>query len=276
MSRTIEQIQASIISDVQAQPELAEANTNSRRGIWRLITFVQASAILLLEQIIDVFKEENEIKINSAIPATTSWITNKVFNFQYSATNPQVVQLVDLVPSYPIIDSSLRIITRCSVVTTISGQVIIKSAKSDPPVALSNTELSSLQSYVNIIGVPGIKYTCLSSDADRVYIDADIYYDGQYSTVINGTVQNTINTFLSKLPFNGQLKVSDLELAIRNITGVNDILFKNLKVRANSTAFASGTFLIQNNTVISRLFPTIAGYVVLEDLVSNNFNFIAN
>jgi hypothetical protein len=276
MSRTIEQIQSSIISDVQAQPELAEANTNSRRGIWRLITFVQASAILLLEQIIDVFKEENEIKINSAIPATTSWITNKVFNFQYSATNPQVVQLVDLVPSYPIIDSSLRIITRCSVVTTISGQVIIKSAKSDPPVALSNTELSSLQSYVNIIGVPGIKYTCLSSDADRVYIDADIYYDGQYSTVINGTVQSTINTFLSKLPFNGQLKVSDLELAIRNITGVNDILFKNLKVRANSTAFASGTFLIQNNTVISRLFPTIAGYVVLEDLVSNNFNFIAN
>jgi hypothetical protein len=276
MSRTIEQIQSSIISDIQAQPELAEANTNSRRGIWRLITFVQASAILLLEQIIDVFKEENEIKINSAIPATTSWITKKVFDFQYSATNPQVVQLVDLVPSYPIVDSSLRIITRCSVVTTISGQVIIKSAKSEPPVALSNTELSSLQSYVNIIGVPGIKYTCFSSESDRVYIDVDIYYDGQYSTVISGTVQNTINTFLSKLPFNGQLKVSDLEFAIRNTIGVNDILFKNLKVRANSTTFETGTFLIQNNTVISRLFPTIAGYVVLEDLVSNNFNFIAN
>lgn len=276
MSRTIEQIQASIIVDVQAQPELAEANTTSRRGIWRLITFVQASAILLLEQIIDVFKAENEIKINSAIPATTSWITNKVFNFQYSATNPQVVQLVDLVPLYPVIDSSLRIIKRCSVVTTISGQVIIKAAKSEPPVALSNTELASLQSYVNIIGVPGIKYTCFSSNADRVYIDVDIYYDGQYSTVISGTVQNTINTFLSKLPFNGQLKVSDLELAIRNTTGVNDVLFKNIKVRANSTAFSSGTFLIQNNTVISRLFPTIAGYVVLEDSVSNNFNFIAN
>lgn len=276
MSRTIEQIQASIISDVQSYPELAEANTPSRRGIWRLITFVQASAILLLEQIIDVFKAENEIKINSAIPATTSWITNKVFNFQYSATNPQVIQLVDLVPVYPITDSSLRIITRCSVVTTISGQVIIKVAKSNPPVSLSNTELSSLQSYVNIIGVPGIKYTCFSSDADRVYLDVDIYYDGQYSTVISGTIENTINTFLSKLPFNGQLKVSDLEFAIRNTTGVNDVLFKNLKVRANSTSFSSGTFLIQNNTVISRLFPTIAGYVVLEDSVSNNFNFIAN
>ena len=56
MSRTVEQIQQSIITDFQAQPELAQANSTSTRAIWRLFTFVQASAILLLEQIIDIFK----------------------------------------------------------------------------------------------------------------------------------------------------------------------------------------------------------------------------
>jgi len=277
MSRTIEQIQAGMIADVQADPNLSEISGNtSRRAIWRLITFVVASAILLLEQIIDVFKAENEIKINSATPATQQWLTDRVFKFQYSATEPQVVQLVDLAPVYPVVDEALRIVTRCSVVTTLSNTVIIKSAKNEPPVALSSDELSALQSYIDTIGVPGIRYTCFSGAADRVYIDADIYYSGQYSTVIQGTVENAINLFLANLPFNGQFKISDLELTIRNVIGVTDVLVNNVKIRSNDTAFASGTFLVQNRTTVSRLFNTIAGYVVLEDSVTNNFNFIAS
>ena len=277
MARTIEQIQANIISDVQAQPELSGTLTNnSRRAIWRLFTFVQASAILILEQIIDVFKAENEVVISQAIPATPSWISKKAFEFQYSLTTPQVIHLDNFAPVYPVTNASLRIVTRCSVQTTISNKVIIKTAKLEPPVALTSLELASLQSYINIIGIAGVNYLCFSTEADRVYIDASIYYDGQYSTVIEGTVNNAINTFLSKLQFNGQLKISDLEFAIRNITGVNDVLVNNIKIRPNTTPFASGTFLVQNKTLISRLFQTISGYVVLEDTVSNNFNFIAN
>lgn len=277
MARSIEQIQANIILDVQAQPELSGTLTNnSRRAIWRLITFVQASAILLLEQIIDVFRAENEVVISQAIPATPSWIAKKAFEFQYSAVTPQVIHLDNFYPVYPVTNTSLRIVTRCSVQTTISNKVIIKTAKQEPPVALNSLELASLQSYINLIGIAGVNYVCFSTEADRVYIDASIYYDGQYSTVIEGTVNNAINTFLSKLQFNGQLKISDLEFAIRNITGVNDVLVNNIIIRPNTTPFANGTFLVQNKTLISRLFQTISGYVVLEDTVSNNFNFIAN
>lgn len=277
MARSIEQIQANIILDVQAQPELSGTLTNnSRRAIWRLFTFVQASAILILEQIIDVFRAENEVVINQAIPATPSWISKKAFEFQYSAVTPQVIQLDNFYPVYPVIDANLRIVTRCSVQTTISNKVIIKTAKLEPPVALTSLELASLQSYINLIGIAGVNYVCFSTEADRVYIDASIYYDGQYSTVIEGTVNNAINVFLSKLPFNGQLKISDLEFSIRNITGVNDVLVNNIIIRPNTTPFANGTYLVQNKTVVSRLFQTISGYVVLEDTVSNNINFIAN
>jgi hypothetical protein len=280
MARTIEQIQAGIIADIQATPELAEASSTSRRAIWRLLTFVQASAILLLEQIIDVFTTENDLKISKAIPATASWINAKVLEFQYSATNPQIVQLVNFAPAYPVTDASLRLISRCSVVTTISNKVIIKVAKNQPPTALTSTELSSLQSYVNNIGIVGVSYNCQSLPSDKLMIDAEIYYDGQYSTVISATVVDAINVFLSKLSFNGVLKVSDIELAIRNVVGVNDVLLKNVKMRGDATAFNDGTFLIQNNTVISRLFPTISGYVVGETTSGSTFTdkliFIAN
>jgi hypothetical protein len=165
-------------------------------------------------------------------------------------------------------------------VTTISNQVIIKVAKNDPPVALTTTELSSLQSYINNIGIVGVSYNCQSLTADKIHIEAEIYFDGQYSTVISGTVENAIDNFLSKLSFNGNLKVSDIELAIRSVTGVNDVLLKNIKMRSDATAFVDGTFLVQNNTVISRIFPTISGYVVEETTAGQTFadklTYIAN
>ena len=271
MARSIEQIQSGIINDIQATPELAEANSTSNRAIWRLFAFVQASAILLLEQIIDVFVTENDIKISKAIPATASWLNAKVLEFQYSATNPQIVQLVNFAPTYPVIDASLRLISRCSVVTTLSNQVIIKVAKNEPPTALTSTELSSLQSYINNIGIVGVNYNCQSLTSDKLFIDAEIYYDGQYSTVISTTVIDALNTFLAKLSFNGVLKVSDIELAIRNVTGVSDVLLKNVKMRSDATAFNDGTFLIQNNTVISRVCPTVSGYLVGETTAGNTF-----
>jgi hypothetical protein len=271
MARTIEQIQSAIITDIQATPELAEANSTSKRAIWRLFAYVQASAILLLEQIIDTFITANELKISQGIPATASWLNSKVLEFQYSATNPQIVQLVNFVPVYPVIDKSLNLITRCSVVTTLSSQVIVKVAKNDPPVALTSTELSSLQSYINQIGVIGVNYNTQSLTSDKLYIDAEVYFDGQYSTVISARVISAINTFLSTLSFNGILKVSDIELAIRGVVGVSDVLLKNVKMRSDVTPFTGGTFLIQNNTVISRIFPTISGYIIGETTTGNTF-----
>jgi hypothetical protein len=82
------------------------------------------------------------------------------------------------------------------------------------------------------------------------------------------------------LSFNGILKVSDIELAVRDVVGVNDILLKNVKMRSDVTPFTGGTFLIQNNTVISRIFPTVSGYIVGETTTGNTFadklTFIAN
>ncbi len=280
MSRTIEQIQSGIIKDMQAQPELAEMNSTSRRAIWRLFAFVQAGAIMLLEQIIDIFKADNDMKISKAVPATALWLSNKVFNFQFSATNPQIVQLRDMAPVYDVIDSSLRIISRCSVVTTISNQVVIKVAKNEPPVALSQSEISSLQSYINTIGIAGVNYGCYSSLSDKIYISAEIYYNGQYSAVIQSNAISAINVFLSNLPFNGQLKVSDIDLAVRSVKGVDDVLIKDVRVRSDSQTAGSGTYLIQNKTVISRLFPTASGYITPETgagmTMAESLTFIAN
>ena len=182
-------------------------------------------------------------------------------------------------PIYPVTDATLRLISRCSVVSTISNKVIIKVAKGVTPTALSSGELASLQDYINTIGVAGINYYCLSTNSDKIYINADVFYNGQYSSVIQSSVTSAINNYLANLPFNGQIKILDLEIAIRNVTGVSDVVIKNLKLRSDSTSFANGMFLIQNRTTISRIFQTISGYVTEETTSGQTFadtiNFIS-
>ena len=274
MARTLNDIQNGLIISVQA--EIPEATSTSRRSIWRLWTYVFAVAILALEQLIDVFKAETESKISKAIPNTISWLLKKVFDFQYSATIPQVLQLVDYVPQYPTINEDLRIITRCAVSTSLSNVVKIKVAKNEPPEALNSTEKNSLQSYVETLGVAGVNYSVISLAPDRVYLDLDIFYDGQYSNVIANSVNTSINNYFSNLDFDGKIKLLDLEIAIRNTLGVSDVLTKNVKVRDNATPFASGFFMVQNNQVVSRLTPVVSGYVILEDTTASILNFIPN
>ena len=279
MARTIEIIENSLITKLQAVPEFGVLS-DSNRAIWRLFSFVVSEEIQALEQIIDVFKYDNELSISQATPENENWLKNRVFLFQYSDINPQIVSIDNLVVNYSVIDETLRIITRCSVVTTLSGKVIIKVAKGLTPTALTSSELSALQSYINIIGVPGINYQCYSSEADRIYIDADIFYDGQYSSVIKANVISDLNNYFATTPFNGSLKFSDIEITIRKTVGVNDVLINNVRIRNANQAFLDGIFLIQNKTTISRIFPTTSGYVIDEDLSGHSFsdslNFISN
>ena len=274
MARTIAQIQAQIIATKQAQPELAGLTSTSKRAIWNLWTFVIATCIGIFEQLLDSFLTNVETQVNASAGASILWLQAKMFQFQYDATIPQVVQLINTVPQYPVVDATKQIITACSVTSSLSNQVTIKVAKSNPYVALVSAELTAAQSYINTIGAAGISYTVISLNPDKLYVQASIYYQGQYSTVIQKNVIDAINSFLQNLSitnFNGSMKISDLEGVIRNVAGVNDVILNNVKGRDDASTFANGVDLVLNNTVISRQWDTVAGYIVQETTSGKTF-----
>ena len=268
MARPIAQIQQQMLDSIASDSVLGGLLTStSKRAIYRLFTYIIASAINLHEQLIDIFTSNVETIAASASPATPSWLQNQILNFQYSDTNPQTIQFLNFAPQYPVVDPTLRIISRCSVNTSAANQVQIKVATGNPPSALTSAQLSALQGFINPpygIGIAGVTYIVTSSNADKLYINANIYYNGQYSTVIATNVQAAINNYLSLLPFNGQLKISDLEIAIKSVQGVTDVLLINVAARADSTPFGSGVYLVQNQQIISRLWNTVSGYIVPE------------
>lgn len=284
MARTVSVIQAQIISSMAANANLDYVDENnitrnitentSTRAIWRAITFVVATCIAIFEQLQDLYLAVVEAIVARSAAASALWIQDKLFKFQYSTTNPQIVQLIDTVPQYPIIDTTLQIITACSVTSDASNSVNIKVAQGDPFFALDAAMIAAAQGYINTIGVAGINYSIISLTADKLYIDATIYYQGQYSVIIKTSAVTALNSYLqtlSKTNFDGSIKMSDLENVIRTVTGVNDVVMNNVKARPNTTLFANGVFLIQNAMVRQRLYNPDAGYLIQEDTAGETF-----
>ena len=272
MSRTISVINQQILDGITADPTLSPLLTStSKRAIYTLFAFIVATAIGFLEQLMDIFTLNVETIAAAAAPGTPAWLQAQLFSFQYSATVPQVLQFTNYAPSYPIVDPTLQIISRASVNTTVANQVAIKVATGTIPAALVTAQLNALKAYINApngIGTPGITYNISSANSDKLYLQASIYYSGNFSAVIQANVIAAINTFLAVQSdvahFNGKMKLSDLELAIRSVPGVNDVVMVNVQARADGVAFGSGTYLVQAQQVLSRLWSTVSGYIVSE------------
>jgi hypothetical protein len=273
MARTISTIQQQMLDAIAADATLSSLLTStSKRAVYRLFTYIVAVGISVLEQLIDIFYANAQTLAAQSAPGSAAWLQYKIFQFQYSATVAQIVQLINFQPTYSVIDPTLQIISRCSVGSTIANKVQIKVATGSTPAALSAPQLSALQSYVTQCGIAGVDYTVTSGNPDQLYIECFIYYTGQYSSVIQATVTAAITAFLASLPFNGQMKVGNLETALRNVQGVTDVILVNVIARADATAFGSGTPLVSNQQLVGRLWPTVAGYMISETTTGQTIN----
>lgn len=243
----------------------------SKRNILRLICYTMAVGQALLEQLLDAFLVIVESRVRVSAAASFLWIQFKMFQFQYSDTDPQFVVMINGVPTYPVIDPTLNIITACSVTSSASGIVTIKAAIGSPLGAMSLNQTAAAQGYINAIGTAGIEYDVVSLNPDQIYIDAEIFFLGQFASVIEQNTIDAITNWLqtqSVVNFNGKIKMSDLEGIIRGIQGVDDVTLNNVRARGNSDTFNAGIILILNEQIINRLYSTKAGYMIPETTLS--------
>lgn len=225
------------------------------------------------EQLYDSFTLDVEAVIEVMAPQTGPWFKDKMINlFEYDATATPIVQLSDNnVPYYPNPNPNFNIIKYCSVNSGIFGSVLIKVAGQSAglPSVLSAPKLSAAQSFLNIISADGINYNVVSRNADQVYIEAIIYYKGIYSAVIQSNVIAAINTYLASIPFDGSVEIGDLLISIRNVTGVNRVVFSNVQSRKDAEAYGAGTNMISAYTTVNDIYNTDAGYIISEQTIGH-------
>ena len=272
MARSIATIVALLDAEQAAQTGLNGLNSPSTTAIFKLWKYIVATQMFLQETLWDIYKAALELIISKAAVGTSAWLQDKVLKFQYDATTPQVLSVgSDFSVNYTTVDTTKQIITRAAVNRTAQRTVLVKVAKSDPPVALSGPELSSLNGYLDDICFAGVNYVATSLVSDKLYLKANVYYDGQYSSTISDAVISAVNVYLSALPFDGKIKLSAIVDSIQSVTGVNDVVLEDVAVRADATAFASKTYMVQGNTTLIPLYQLAAGYIIEETTASNTF-----
>lgn len=272
MARTISEIKQQMIDAKNTDANLAGLTSQSQTAIWNLLFFIVAVAISVFEQLQDAFKVELETIQANARPGTEQWVQSMTYKFQYDGTYPQIVSLTDLVPTYPTVDATKRIVTRCSVTTDLNKTVNIKVAKSNPPTNLNGSEITALTGYWNIIGVAGVSYNIMSNPSDKLEIVGSIYYDGQYALTIADSVKQALNTYLSNIEFNGNVVISKIEDAIQSVTGVKDVKITKVNARKDSEPYGTGTTVFDLTTgQNSRYYSTFAGYIVEETTTGHTF-----
>lgn len=234
--------------------------TPSKTSAIGLIISIVAWSINFLEQIMDTFTGEVESIIAAGIPETEEWIRQQAFNFQYSATNPQVIQLnPDFSISYPVVDPSLRIINNCAVVGDGNGGVKIKVTSNAG--LLTGPQSAAFASYLDAILGGDINYSVINANPDTLDIFGTVYYNGQYAGNIVATVTAAVNAYLTSLGFNGIVKLSDLIDTIRTTPGVTD--FQPSDVYASPFG-GTPQYLVKASNIQTREYQTNSGQIAID------------
>ena len=236
----------------------------------QLLTYVTAMGMGIEQQLWDAYRDDIEAISASIPPQTGLWFQKKMLEFQYNAINPQVLVLdpATVTFKYPTVNPAYQVIKFAKCVPGAFGTTLIKIADATTS-AMSAPIVAAAQAYANVIGVPGLRYTVTSLDADRIYIQAQINYRGEYSAVIQSNVIIAITNYLEQIPFNGIVDLTDLTVIIRAVPGVLSVLYNNVRARPNAVAFGGGTTLVMSNTFISNYFQTVAGKIVPETDVTH-------
>lgn len=269
MARTISQIKQQILTEKATYSELNVLNNPSTTSLFNLWAYITAVCISVLENLQDVFITDVETIVSRGVVGSKSWLDYQIRRFQY--TNILILDTVTFLYKYANSDPKKEIISRVSISDGINKEIIIKVAKSEPPTPLTTDEKDALNSYLKQIVTAGVSTNLISTDSDKVRLTAQIYYDGQYSSVIKDNVIIGIKNYLLNLPFDTQIRVSSIQDSIQNVLGVKDVIINYLEVRTDSQAMGTGAKLVVNNQVLNRQVNLYSGYAVEETTALNGF-----
>ena len=227
MARSIAQIQAAIVTQVQSDPTLGPSLTStSVVAIWTLWTYVVAVCQWTLENLFDMHKDEVSEIIATQKPHSLQWYVTMAKAFQYGVALPPDS---DTYAAAPPVDPTVLIISNAAAVELVN-LIRIKAAKmvSGSLGALSTIELTAFNAYMARIKDAGVRLQCTSNAADTFQPTMVIYYDPLVlkndGSRIDGTsttpVKDAVNTFLDTLPFNGVFVLNSFIAAMQAVSGV--------------------------------------------------------
>ena len=233
MARTLTQIHNAMLQDIASNAVLASALTsNSLYAIFRLFTFVIASAIFIHEGFFDQHSQEINAMIYNQKSGRVSWYKTMALNFQYGF---DLVQDKDYFDNGNVTQEEIeasRIIKYAAVNESDNESRVIIKIAGETDGSLSHftdlNQVEAIEAYFKEIKWPG-KITIINYKADKLYLNIQIKRDAlvlnnQGMSILDGNypVVEALKEFMKELDFNGELKLSAMVDKMQGIPGVLD------------------------------------------------------
>lgn len=234
MARTINDIQQSIITDLQAYfPKLS----TSKVAEWRLWTYVVAAAIHAFEIVLDLFRQEVDELTAKITPGTKLWYAEMCYRFQNGHTlvfDKNTAQFY-----YEQDDPDSRIV-KVVAVNEVYKMISIRVAKTDGEgriIPLDDSERRNLADYIDTIHTTGIPTTIVSTTADTIRYNLEVYYDpATPSSVVREKVEQALETFKTSLSFDAVFYAQRLVDAVMHAEGVVTVKVVRLEHKTSAGA----------------------------------------
>lgn len=218
-------------------------------SIESIMFYVVASCIWLLETLFDRHMDEIDTKIESLRPHTLRWYVAKTLEYMHGKNlrMEDGVVVADYYDTSRMTDEEInkaRVVKYAVATEGENSEVYIKVAAQDEngqPTKLSVEHENGLKYYLSQIKDAGVAIKVLNNPADEMRMELLIIYDPAILTATTSgvadndgytrllmlthdgktdVISQTVSSVISRLPFNGEYRNSDLMAALQAIEGV--------------------------------------------------------
>lgn len=235
MARTLTQIHNGMLQDIASNEVLSTALTsNSLYAIFRLFTFIIASAIFIHEGFFAQHSKEVNERLANQKSGTLPWYRYMALQFQDGFALVQDKDYFDNGDATQEQIEASKIIKYAAVNESDNeSRVIIKIAGETDGLLTDFTDpdqVEAIEAYFKEIKWPG-KITIINYKADRLYLNIQIKRDALRLSADgmdkgpnggNYPVVEALQEFMKELEFNGELKLSAMVDKMQGIPGVLD------------------------------------------------------
>ena len=274
MARSLAVIYGEMVAIKEATPELAGLTSNSTTAIWRLIFYICAVGIKVVEDLFELHKRIVDLAALDAIAGTRAWYAAQTLLYQYGdelTFDPATGNF-----GYQIVDPDKRVVELAASQDDSTGRVYVKAAKINAGTGiaepLSVNELAGLTGYWGQKKFAGSNLSVLSELPDLAHIAYRIIYD---PNVLNGNgellsepsikpVEDAINQFFVDFGvtnFAGIFQIVDLTDAIQAVDGTANTAPTTVDMTKNDGSGFVNVLATDDNR-----YASVAGYIIVDPL----------
>ena len=279
MARTIQEIQELIYQAKAQEPALNELNSTSKVAIWRLWVYIIAVAIWSLEKLFDLHRADIDKRLAELKPHTARWYRSKALAFQYGFDLLTDCDKFNNTGHTEEQIEASKIVKYSAVVESPNeGRLIVKIAgeQGEQLQPITDAQKQAFEAYLQEIKDAGVRLSVVNYQPDVLHLQMKIIYDplvldSNGQSIIHATkpVEDTVKSYLKRLPFNGELVLAHLIDALQQAEGVK---IPHLVLAQSKNITSGGSYGAFETIEISKI-PT-AGYFTIDNF--NDITYISN